>query len=186
MSLTIQPNILPYAGLLEFRDVSEIDLLVVHCTELPDMALAREYGERIHYPDSGTGNSGHYYIDRDGSTELWVPENRVAHHVRGYNDRSIGVELVNIGRYPAWFSSGAQAMSEPYPHAQVDSLVTLIDSLATKLPGLKHIAGHEDLDTGTVPASDNPDLLIQRKRDPGELFPWAEVLERTTLARFRP
>ena len=43
----------------------DVDLVVIHCTELPDLAIAREYGERVLH-DNGSGNSGHFYIDRDG------------------------------------------------------------------------------------------------------------------------
>ena len=64
--LTIHDNPLPYVQKLEARPATAVDLVVIHCTELPDLATAREYGERVLYA-SGTGNSGHYYIDRDGS-----------------------------------------------------------------------------------------------------------------------
>ena len=57
---------LPYVNALATRELGDIDLVVIHCTELPDLALAREFGERVLYADSGTGNSGHYYIERDG------------------------------------------------------------------------------------------------------------------------
>ena len=83
---------LEYAHRLDAREPGEIDLVVLHCTELPDLGTAREYGERIHYPSSRTGNAGHYYIDRDGRTEQWVPLDRVAHHVRGHNRNSVGIE----------------------------------------------------------------------------------------------
>ena len=148
--------------------------------------MAREYGERIHYPESGTGNSGHYYIDRDGTTQLWVPEDRVAHHVRGYNERSIGVELVNTGRYPDWLCSDGQAMTEPYPRGQISALVALIDTLTDRFPRLKNITGHENLDTDRVPASNDPRLMVRRKCDPGEQFPWAKVLASCDLAWFEP
>ena len=59
------------------RPAAQVDLVVIHCTELPDLAIAREYGERALY-DSGTGNSGHYYIDRDGSVHLFVRPTRIA------------------------------------------------------------------------------------------------------------
>ena len=61
---------LPYVERLEARPVEAVDMVVVHCTELPDLATARSYGERVLYSASGTGNSGHWYIDRDGSTAL--------------------------------------------------------------------------------------------------------------------
>ena len=71
-------SLLPYVSRLQARPESQIDLVVLHCTELPDLATAREYGERVLYPDSGTGNSGHLYIDRDGSVHEWVTRDRVA------------------------------------------------------------------------------------------------------------
>lgn len=172
---------LPYAGRLEKRDPASIDLVVIHCTELPDLATAREYGERIHYRRSGTGNSGHYYIDRDGSISRFVPDERVAHHVFGGNLRSIGIELVNLGRYPHWMDSGHQEFSEPYPPAQIGALLALLDDLCTRLPSLRWIAGHEELDRRLEPASDDPSHLLPRRRDPGPLFPWKQVLATTRL-----
>ena len=51
---------LPYATALAARPLDNIDLVVIHCTELPDLAMARAFGERVLHADSGTGNSGHY------------------------------------------------------------------------------------------------------------------------------
>jgi N-acetylmuramoyl-L-alanine amidase len=172
---------LSYTALLEARAVESIDLAVVHCTELPDLATAREYGERIVHSGSLTGNSGHYYIERNGWTEEWVPPERVAHHVRGFNERSIGIELVNHGRYPDWLHSARQDMTEPYPVAQIEALVMLLRDLSRRLPGLRWIAGHEALDRARVAASDDPALLVRRKLDPGPLFPWKELLGRVPL-----
>jgi len=156
----------------------------VHCTELPDLACARRFGEKIHYRASGTGNSGHYYIDRDGHTQQWVPPDRVAHHVRGHNETSIGVELVNRGRYPNWFEQAAQAKHEPYPEAQIAALLALIADLGLRLPSLRFIAGHEELDRGRVAASDDPDKQVWRKRDPGPTFPWPVVESACALERY--
>lgn len=173
---------LPYVERLQPRALDQVDLVVIHCTELPDLAAARTAGEQSRYA-SGTGNSGHYYIDRDGRIEAWVPLDRVAHHVRGYNARSIGIELVNIGRYPDWLDAGRQSMDEPYPQAQVEALVALLAWLAAQLGSLRLIEGHEQLDTTREPASDAPGVLVQRKLDPGPLFPWPQVLAATTLRR---
>jgi N-acetylmuramoyl-L-alanine amidase len=173
---------LPYVARLQRRPLAQVELVVIHCTELPDLATAREYGERVLY-DSGTGNSGHYYIDRDGTVLRYVPEDRIAHHVRGHNDRAIGIELVNTGRYPHWLDSRHQAMDEAYPDAQVDALVGLLNRLAGELPALRHIAGHEDLDREQVAASDDPAMQVPRKRDPGPRFPWDRVLARIPLQR---
>jgi N-acetylmuramoyl-L-alanine amidase len=177
---------LPYVDRLQARSLAQVELVVLHCTELPDLATAREYGERILYPQSGTGNCGHYYIDRDGSVQRWVDAGRVAHHVRGHNERAVGIELVNTGRWPRWLDAGHQAMDEAYPDAQVDALVALLQRLQAELPSLHGIAGHEDLDREEVPASDDPALRVRRKRDPGPRFPWDRVLARTSLRRSHP
>jgi N-acetylmuramoyl-L-alanine amidase len=182
---TIVDQLLPYVDRLEQRPLEQVDLVVIHCTELPDLATAREYGERVLH-GSGTGNSGHYYIDRDGSVLRYVPDGRIAHHVRGHNPRAIGIELVNTGRFPHWLDSRHQAMDEPYPDAQVDALAALLGDLATRLPTLRLIAGHEDLDREQVAASDDPSVQVARKRDPGPRFPWERVLARVPLQRLLP
>jgi N-acetylmuramoyl-L-alanine amidase len=183
-ALRIDP--LPYEDKLQVRALSQVDLVVVHCTELPDLATARAYGERVLYPESGTGNSGHWYIDRDGDAVRYVRHDRIAHHVRGYNPRSVGVELVNTGRFPHWHDSRHQTMDEPYPQPQIDALVALLRQLQRELPALRYIAGHDDLDTSEVAASDDATLRVRRKRDPGPLFPWVEVLSQIDLQRLPP
>mgnify|MGYP001764269447 CR=1 FL=1 len=178
----IQRHPLPYAEALAPRDLADIDLVVIHCTELPDLAMAREYGERVLYV-SGTGNSGHYYIDRDGGIHEYVDPARIAHHTRGYNPRSIGIELVNTGRYPDWLDSRHQAMDEPYTDAQIESLIALLGDLQARIPSLVSIAGHEDLDLDEVEASDDLSRKVRRKRDPGPQFPWSRVLQALSLQR---
>jgi N-acetylmuramoyl-L-alanine amidase len=173
---------LPYEERLEARPLAQVDLVVIHCTELPDLATAREYGERVLY-DAGTGNSGHYYIDRDGTVHVFVRPDRVAHHTRGYNPRSVGIELVNTGRYPDWFDTRRQRMSEPYTKAQIDALLALLARLRAELPNLRHVAGHEDLDTARVSASDDPSQQVFRKRDPGPQFDWDRIVKASGLVR---
>ena len=177
---------LPYEQKLDARPLSQIDLVVVHCTETPTLASAREFGERVLYEASGTGNSGHYYIDRDGSVLRYVDPLRTAHHTRGYNPRSVGIELVNTGRYPHWLDSRHQAMDEAYTEAQIEALIGLLADLRAQLPALRWIAGHEDLDTTRVEASDDPSVQVQRKLDPGPRFPWAQVLAACGLERLAP
>ena len=171
---SIHSAALPYETKLPLRGREEITLVVIHCTELPDLATAREYGERVLY-DCGTGNSGHYYIDRDGRIEQYVALERVAHHVRGQNAHSLGIELVNRGRYPHWLDSRHQAMDEPYPEAQLQALEALLSWLRAELPALAQIAGHDALDTTQEPASDEPSLQVRRKLDPGPQFPWPRI-----------
>ena len=180
----IQHHPLPYIEHLPERTPETVELLVIHCTELPDLAMAREYGERVRY-ESGEGHSGHYYIDRDGTIQCYVPGTRIARHVRGHNANSIGIELVNRGRYPLWWDSRHQQMSEPYPAAQIAALKALIDRLRQEYPALHRIAGHAELDTAHVPASDDATLHVPRKMDPGPLFPWYEFAT-CGLARLNP
>jgi len=183
--LVVHVDPLPYETRLEARSAGQIDLVVIHCTELPDLATARRFGEEMRYPESQTGNSGHYYVDRDGAVHHYVSIERIAHHTRGYNPRSIGIELVNIGRYPDWLDSRRQAMDEPYTEAQLIALVALLRKLQTDVPGLQWIAGHEDLDTTEVAATDDPARTVRRKRDPGPLFPWSRVLDAVSLQRLQ-
>jgi N-acetylmuramoyl-L-alanine amidase len=186
----VKQKLLPYVGRLQQREVQSVDLVVIHCTELPDLVTAREYAEKIHYSGSVTGNSGHFYVDRDGSIEQWAPIDRVAHHVVGYNQRSLGIELVNSGRFPDWLAADRQQMTEKYTEAQIDALVSLLAILCSRQADLAWIAGHEHLDTGRVPASDRPGVLVRRKCDPGPLFPWKTILRapslRGQLCRFPP
>jgi N-acetylmuramoyl-L-alanine amidase len=184
MPPTIHDQPLPYVDLLPERPADAVELVVIHCTELPDLAMAREYGERVLHT-SGTGNSGHYYIDRDGTVCRYVPGTRVANHVRGHNPHSIGIELVNRGRYPHWWDSRHQQMDEPYPDAQIAALLALLAQLRDEFPRLRQIAGHEDLDTDLMPASDDPARQIRRKLDPGVRFPWDAVVPACGLQRLR-
>lgn len=175
---------LPYLDCLAERPLEAVDMVVIHCTELPELATAREYGEKVMHA-SGAGNSGHYYIDRDGSIYRYVPDTRVAHHVRGHNANTVGIELVNLGRYPNWWDTRHQTMTEPYPEAQLAALEALLADLRRRLPHLARIAGHEDLDTARMPATDDPTREVPRKMDPGPMFPWERVTAASGLQRVR-
>lgn len=180
-ALSIARRYIPYVDSLETRPLAAIDLVVIHCTELPDLETARRYGEKVVYPGSRTGNSGHFYIERSGKIEQWVPLERTAHHVRGYNQTSVGVELCNTGRYPDWLNTANQTMTEPYPDAQIQSLIELLHELSDALPSLRWICGHERLDTRRVTASDDLARYVRRRLDPGPLFPWHRVLSAIEL-----
>lgn len=183
--LGIRQNNLSYWQKLGQRSTDDLNLIVIHATELSDMAEAREYGERILY-ESGTGASGHYYIDRDGSTEQYVPDNRIANHTSGWNQKSLSVELVNRGRYPNWYQSDSQVMREPYPQIQIDALITLMTKMKQNYPTITFIQGHEDLDRRKVASDNDPNIYVERKMDPGNYFPWVEVLDRINLIKKIP
>ncbi|MDT8407984.1 MAG: N-acetylmuramoyl-L-alanine amidase [Wenzhouxiangellaceae bacterium] len=174
---------LKYVDRLQSRERADIGRVVIHATELPDLATAREYGERLRYAQSGTGNSGHFYIDRNGQIEQWVPIDRVAHHVRAHNADSIGIELVNRGRWPHWLDSRSQDWPENYPETQIQALIALLMQLRDELPALAEIAGHDQLDVEWVEASDDATRKVRRKTDPGPGFPWPQLLQATGLKR---
>lgn len=179
--MTLRP--LHYFDRLAHRPLEAVKLAVIHATELPSLSEARIYGDRIHYHETATGNSGHYYIDRDGCMECWVPPEYAAHHVRDFNQQSVGIELVNLGRFPNWFDRASQCWQEPYLEAQLGALENLLNQLKLTLPALQYITGHDQLDVSMVQASDaaDQDHQVRRKVDPGPLFPWPRVLAATQL-----
>lgn len=179
----ISQNPLPYIEQLDQRELDEITGIVIHCTETPDLATARDFGEKILYDGSQTGNSGHFYIDLDGSIEQYVPLTHIAHHVSGHNRPSIGVELVNRGRWPDWLHSQSQQPETPYTPEQIQALIGLLQHLEQSLSGLEWIAGHQDLDTRKIGASDDSSIMISRKIDPGPQFPWEQVMTSNRLER---
>ena len=88
------------------RHVEEITTVVLHATEIPDLQGAWEVAMSS-AGEGGVGVCGHLYVDRDGTTYRFVSLDRVASHVRNFNSASIGIELVNSGRHPHHFNSGA-------------------------------------------------------------------------------
>jgi N-acetylmuramoyl-L-alanine amidase len=174
MDLDLKVEPVPYADRLAERELNKVDTVVIHCTELPDPALCREYACREIHP-SGTGNCGHYYIDRSGGVAEYVPLDRVAHHVRGHNEESVGIELINRGRYPDWYHSENQEMTEPYTEAQYVALEKLLGCLKGRLERLGRLVGHSELDREWVEATDAAGKKVRRKVDPGPLFDWERI-----------
>ncbi len=111
----------------------------------------------------------HYMIDRDGTLRSSVPESQVAHHVLTYSGRSIAIELINDG-------DGV----DPFPEAQLASLVNLLrDITARRGISRSGIKRHSDLDRAMMPC----DKTQRRKVDPGDAFPFDEVLNRVFAPR---
>jgi len=172
--MRIIEDLLPYTDLLKKRDPTVIDIIVFHCTELPTLAEAREAALKV--LRNQIGNSGHYYIDKDGQIYRYVEDDHVAHHVIGHNETSLGIELVNTGRYPNWFSVKNQIPEDKYTEAQILSAIELMSFLKNRYPNITKIMRHSDLDTRLVPADDDPDIEVKRRIDPGPLFPWNDIL----------
>ena len=78
MKPPIQRQAVSYETRLAAREMARVDLLVIHCTELPDMAMARLYAEQIQYPGTQAGAWGDYYIDTSGGLGRYGAPTRVA------------------------------------------------------------------------------------------------------------
>jgi N-acetylmuramoyl-L-alanine amidase len=111
----------------------------------------------------------HYLIDRDGGVEAGVPESIAATHAVGWNQRSIGIELVNNG-------DGV----DPFPAAQLEALARLVAAIRQRHPAITppRVLRHSDVDWSTFPAAryGGSCTSLRRKLDPGAAFPWAEFV----------
>lgn len=116
------------------------------------------------------GVSIHYVIARDGTIAAGLPESKVASHAIGWNQRSIGIELVNNG-------DG----KDPFPDIQIASLVRLVRDIRTRHPHVRpdNIRRHSDVDRSTFPARKHGPACtkFRRKLDPGAAFPWSDFIE---------
>ncbi len=133
------------------------DLILLHYTGMQSGAAAI-----ARLCDPAAEVSAHYTVDQDGTVHAHVPEHRRAWHAgagqwRGagdVNSRSIGIEIVNPGH---------EFGLAPFPEAQVAAVVAL---------GLQIVARY-GIPAGNVVA--HADIAPDRKADPGELFPWAQL-----------
>lgn len=134
---------------------ASIDHLVLHYTGMKTAGAAIE-----RLCDPAAKVSAHYVIEQDGEVHALVPEACRAWHagvsfwrgVRGLNDRSIGIEIVNPGHEWGYV---------PFPPAQMEAVAMLCRAILSRQPvPQRNVVAHSDI---------APD----RKQDPGELFPWA-------------
>jgi N-acetylmuramoyl-L-alanine amidase len=134
-----------------------VDMLVLHYT---GMQTAQAALDRLRDPAAKV--SSHYVVDEDGAVYGLVPEARRAWHAgvsfwrgrRALNDGSVGIEIVNPGHEFGY---------RPFPAAQIAAVTHLCRGILDRHPIPPcHVVGHSDI---------APD----RKQDPGELFPWAEL-----------
>ena len=109
--------------------------------------------------------SSHYFITKNGSTTLLVPELYIAWHAgksqwKGrslLNKNSIGIEITNPGHRFGY---------KNFTNKQINSIVILIKYLLNKYKiSKKNVLGHSDI---------APD----RKKDPGEKFPWKHLAKK--------
>ncbi len=97
-----------------FNVRSTIRRIIVHSTN-DALTLEREIGVAL-----SANFMAHYYIDRSGQTVQVVRENIKTCHTSGYNDDSIGIELLDH------HSSGPYA---PYSSDQMQALVKLTQNI---------------------------------------------------------
>ncbi len=106
----------------------------------------------------------HYIIDRDGSVVKGIEENLVANHAIGWNQRSIGIELINKG-------DG----NESYPKIQMLSLQVLVRKLMAKYPFItvQNIVRHSDIDSRKFECGSK---FVKQKQDPGDAFDYTHFI----------
>ncbi|CAN5364116.1 N-acetylmuramoyl-L-alanine amidase [soil metagenome] len=133
------------------------DMVVIHYT---GMRTGEEALARLRDPAAEV--SAHWLIEEDGRLFRLVAEERRAWHAgvsfwkgeRDINGLSIGIELVNPGHEFGY---------RPFPPAQIDALCALLDAIRDRWT----------IPNGRILA--HSDVAPDRKTDPGELFPWAEL-----------
>lgn len=132
-------------------------LVVIHFTDQDSVGQSLD---TLRSRNRGGPVSAHYLIGRDGERFQLVSDARRAWHggagrwgtITDVNSASIGIELDNDGH-------------SPFPDAQIDSLLVLLEDLSTRLRiPRSQVVGHSDV----APA---------RKVDPGPMFPWKRLAE---------
>ncbi len=114
-----------------------IDMIVLHTTESTGISALNAF------LNPGNNVSSHYLIIEDGAVYSFVREENTALHCRGYNKRSIGIELA--GHY-----------NRPLNPEQIESARRLIRDVQKRYGiGKNSIKPHSELDPS-------------RRKDPGE------------------
>ena len=153
MALKIEFNYSPNFDLKK-RKSKQIKFLIFHYTGMKKESEAINRLTKIQ-----SEVSSHYFIKKNGNIILMVPDLYTAWHAgksswknyKNLNKNSIGIEISNPGH---------QFGYKKYSTKQINSLLSLSKFLAKKYKIKKeNILGHSDI---------APD----RKKDPGEKFPW--------------
>ena len=147
----------PAANFDRRADGTAIDILLLHYT-----GMASEDGAIDRLTSADSGVSCHYFVRADGTLLQFLPESARGWHagvsnwhgLSDINSRSIGVEIANPGHeggYP------------DFTEAQVGTVIRLA----------RDCGGRRRIPPERVLA--HSDVAPQRKQDPGEKFPWAEL-----------
>ena len=136
------------------RVKNKIQFIILHYTGMKTESAALK-----RLTDTKSKVSAHYFIKKNGRIITLVPDLYIAWHAgKSYwkkytnlNKNSIGIEITNPGHNIKY---------ERFSKAQIESLVKLCKFLIKKYNlKLKNILGHSD-------------IAPNRKKDPGEKFPW--------------
>ena len=139
------------------RAKNKIKFIIIHYTGMKKETIALKK-----LCDEKSKVSAHYFIKKNGDILNLVPDLYEAWHagksswkkLKSLNKRSIGIEIQN---------SGHNFKYEDFSLKQINSLKKLLKKL-TKFYKIKqnNILGHSD-------------IAPERKKDPGEKFPWREL-----------
>ena len=139
------------------RQKKNIKYIIIHYTgmknELSALNRLTDYKSKV---------SAHYFIKKNGKILNLVPDLYEAWHagksnwknIQSLNRYSIGIEIQN---------SGHENFYEKFSNKQINSVKKLLRFLIKKYRvNCKNILGHSD-------------IAPNRKKDPGEKFPWKEL-----------
>jgi len=139
------------------RQKKNIKYIIIHYTgmknELSALNRLTDYKSKV---------SAHYFVKRNGKIINLVPDLYEAWHagksnwknIQSLNRYSIGVEIQN---------SGHENIYEKFSGNQINSVKKLLSFLTKRYKvNCKNILGHSD-------------IAPNRKKDPGEKFPWKEL-----------
>ena len=156
MRLKIFSNYSPNFNLLK-RHKTEIKFLIFHYT-----GMKNESDAINKLTNFKSDVSCHYFIKKNGEISVMVPDLYVAWHAgksnwknyKSLNKYSIGIEINNPGH---------DFNYKKFSKNQIQSLIKLSKMLIKKYKiNSKNILGHSD-------------IAPERKKDPGEKFPWKQL-----------
>jgi N-acetylmuramoyl-L-alanine amidase len=141
------------------KEDKKIKYLILHYTGTPTAfeALRLLQGRQADHEVSA-----HYFVDEDGSITRLVSEDMRAWHAgkscwegeEDINSCSIGIEIQNPGHEFGY---------RKFPEAQIRSVTELCRGIIGRHKILPcHVLAHSD-------------IAPERKKDPGELFPWQQL-----------
>jgi N-acetylmuramoyl-L-alanine amidase len=141
------------------KDGKKIKYIILHYT---GTETAFEALRLLQGGDPGHEVSAHYFVDMDGAITRLVDEEMRAWHAGksswegedDINSCSIGIEIQNPGHDFGYV---------PFPDEQVKAAAELCKDIMARHGILPcHVLAHSD-------------IAPERKKDPGELFPWEEL-----------